>query len=193
MMYKYTPGCFVMARRARKKSGHWRSGSATIGIWAMALLLEEKGDQAKITEDVVKAATGKYNGLTAAASGQTGVLDLISCYNRISRLLTQGADPNLKNIRGESPLWIAAGKGHLEVVRCLIQRPDVNFNSTSISARPPIFWPSAYGYTAIVEELVAAGAVTDIRDTDGETAISIARQCGHLDIDQVLAHSRTRT
>ncbi|KAI1325809.1 hypothetical protein F5Y16DRAFT_253655 [Xylariaceae sp. FL0255] len=156
-------------------------------------------------------------GLAAAASGQIEILGLISCYNdlferqaewsiianfyyaakhgdlsQLQKLLSQVADPDQKNIRGVSPLSIAASSGHIEVVKCLVRRPDVNVNSMSISGRSPIFWPSAYGFADIVQELVAAGAVIDFMDTDGETAISVAKKYGHPDIVQILTHSSTR-
>ncbi len=156
--------------------------------------------------------------LTAAANGQVGVLDLVSSYNGLSphhtewsvmakfynavksghlhmlqRLFTQGANANVQNVRGKSPLWVAASRGHLDIVAYLVQRPNVDVNSRSSSGRPPIFWPSADGDISIVKVLVAASAVTDIQDVNGETAILIAKENGHLQIVNILKQSRSST
>ncbi|KAI0867291.1 ankyrin repeat-containing domain protein [Hypoxylon argillaceum] len=168
-------------------------------------------------EDVVNNLTEAVC-FIAAAGGQLGVLELVSrhqglllcqaewfgiatLYNAakcgdldtLQQLLCQGVNPSVKNVRNESPLWIAASRGHLEVVKCLVQRSDVDINSRSSLGRPPIFCPSADGDMPIVEILVGAGAITDIQDVDGETAISMAKKNGYSQIVHLLEHSIQRS
>jgi len=47
--------------------------------------------------------------------------------------LSQGTPPDKKNIRQETPLWIAAWYGHEEVAELLLQTNDVDVNSRCIS------------------------------------------------------------
>jgi ankyrin repeat protein len=101
--------------------------------------------------------------LAAARCGQK-VLDLLAHYNdlepirdewvriaefysaaksgdleSVTQLLDAGVPSDLKNIRGVTPLWIAASKGHNAIVKLLLGRGDVDVNSRSISGRSPIF------------------------------------------------------
>ncbi|KAF6782348.1 hypothetical protein CMUS01_16724 [Colletotrichum musicola] len=166
----------------------------------MALLLDRRGDEIIINEEVVKAA---------ATCGQDQVLDMLSqqtfrieeewrCiaqfYNAakagdvwaIEEMIQQGVKPDVKNIRGETPLWIAAGLGHNTVVKLLAQRRDVDVNSRSVSGRSPVFWPASSGDEPIVATLMEAGADPTFMDCDGNTAIMIARKNGHEKIAKML-------
>lgn len=169
----------------------------------MALLLDRRGDQINITEDVVKAA---------ATCGQDAILNLLSlqtntiistwdkwrCISRfynaaragdidgIQQLIHRGINPDMKNTRGETPLWIAASNGHGAVVETLAQRTDVNVNSLSVAGRSPLFWPSSRGYERVVAILIEAGADPSFVDEDGDTAIIIASQRGHDRIVEIL-------
>jgi ankyrin repeat protein len=61
--------------------------------------------------------------ITAAKSGSE---------YRVSRLLTQGADPNARNSNGHTALMMASVYGHLEVVTTLLKSgADKNLKSTS--------------------------------------------------------------
>ncbi|KAH8776145.1 hypothetical protein BGZ57DRAFT_723975, partial [Hyaloscypha finlandica] len=51
----------------------------------------------------------------------------------IRELLAKGTKPDYKNLRNESPLWIAAVYGNLLVVKILLETKRVDINSMSIS------------------------------------------------------------
>ncbi|KAK2771388.1 ankyrin repeat domain-containing protein 28 [Colletotrichum kahawae] len=176
------------------------AGNNYNGKEVMALLLDRRGDQITITEEVVKAA---------ATCGQDQVLNFLSeqtvCieekwrsiaqfYNAakagdvraIDQLIQKGVKPDMKNIRSETPLWIAACLGHNTVVELLAQRRDVDVNSRSVSGRPPVFWSASCGYESIVAALMDAGADPTFVDCDGNTAIDMARKSGYERIAQML-------
>ena len=180
-------------------AGNEKSGEAV-----MALLLDKR------LEDVTVCVSDSVC-LAAATCGQCKVLDLLcqrngfrplqeewisiaTFYNAaesgdvesVRKLLREGTQPDMKNIRSVTPLWIAAAEGHTAVVELLVQREDVNVNSLSKSGRPPIFWPSANGDEAIVSLLMVAGADPKFVDENGDTAASIAMKCGHENIVQIL-------
>ncbi|KAF6782651.1 hypothetical protein CSOJ01_15980 [Colletotrichum sojae] len=166
----------------------------------MALLLDRRGDEITINEEVVKAA---------ATCGQDHVLDFLSqqtvrieeewrCiaqfYNAakagdvqvIEELIRKGVKPDVKNIRRETPLWIAARLGHKTVVKLLAERRDVNVNSRSVSGRSPLFWPASRGNEPVVAALMDAGADPTFVDCNGNTAIYMARKNGHERIAEML-------
>ncbi|KAH7124485.1 ankyrin repeat-containing protein [Dactylonectria macrodidyma] len=173
----------------------------------MKLLLDRRREAtiASITEETITAA---------ATCGQTPILDLLSQQNglisvqdewrciakfynvakagdirRVEQLIHQGTKSDMKNIRGETPLWIAAKNEHHAVVKVLAQRTDVNVNSTSITGRSPLFWPSENGNERIAAILMEAGADSDLVDENGDTAVTVARKNGRRSIVKVLERS----
>ncbi|KAK7398584.1 hypothetical protein QQX98_012040 [Neonectria punicea] len=173
------------------------AGNEESGKEVMALLLDQRGEATKssITQETLAAA---------ATCGQDRVLDLLSqqsdlipvrnewrrianFYNaakagdlrRIEQLMHGGTKPDMKNIRGVTPLWIAAANGHVEIINVLARRTDVNINSTSISGRSPLFWPSSEGYERVVAVLMEAGADPGVVDENGDTAVTVAGRNGH--------------
>ncbi|KAL6886872.1 Pfs, NACHT, and ankyrin domain protein [Trichoderma evansii] len=179
------------------------AGNEVNGEGIMTLLLNRRGDhRITITEEVVKAA---------ATCGQDAVLNLLSQQNsiisdwdkwhRISKfykaaragdihcikqLIHEGINPDMKNIKGETPLWIAAANGREAIVKNLAQRTDVDVNSMSISGRSPLFWPSWRGYERVVAILMEAGADPRYADMDGNTAVIVAKQNGHERVARIL-------
>lgn len=112
-------------------------------------------------------------------------------------LLIKGADINIKNDDGETPLLIASSKGNINMVNLLLNRgksnifscskfkaPNVNEKSTNGSTA--LMRATGKGYTEIVKALLAKGANVNIK-TDGDfTALMIAAQNGYVDIINAL-------
>ena len=147
----------------------------------------------------------------AATSGQEGVLKLINkqpntlsfkekwfsiagFYNAakagdeetVRRLLAQGVEPDLKNPRNVSPLWIAASYGNLAIVEILLDTQAVDINSRCKFGRPPMFWAAAGGYEHVVRLLLERKANPNFADEDGQTPLSIAKQNGHYKVVDML-------
>jgi ankyrin repeat protein len=156
------------------------AGNIRKGKKLMALLLDRRGDEILVTEEVAKAGLCIAKFYNAAKAGD------VCC---IEQLIREGTKPDTKNIRGESPLWIAAAYGHEAVVEVLAQRADVNVNSMSISRRSPLFWPSSEGYERVVAILMEAGADPDLVDENGDTALTVARRNGYEGIAKILERS----
>ncbi|KAK2591973.1 hypothetical protein QQS21_010345 [Conoideocrella luteorostrata] len=167
---------------------------------ALALLLDRRGDEIIITEEVVKAA---------ATSGQDDVLDLLSqggfpvvdkwrriakFFNAadtgdiasINRLLKDGIEPDMENIYGTTPLWIAAARGHKAVVEILTRRKDVNVNTKSITGESPLFCSSMEGDVEAALAFMKAGAATDIMNENGDTPVTVAKRHGHTKVVKIL-------
>lgn len=76
----------------------------------------------------------------------------------VKNLLAKGVDVNAKFRYGATALSYACDKGHLEVVKVLLENgADVNVRDTFYQATP-MSWALSKGHTAIVAALLAKGA-----------------------------------
>ncbi|KAH7963270.1 hypothetical protein HPB52_020409 [Rhipicephalus sanguineus] len=88
-------------------------------------------------------------------------------------------------IEGATPLWCAAGAGHLDIVRLLVLRgADVNHPTRTIST--PLRAASFDGRLDIVRFLVEHGADIHIPNKYNNTCLMIAAYKGHLDVVRYL-------
>ena len=191
------------------------AGNEEGGHEVVSLLLKQYANDLHITSILVNADIVRV----AATCGQKRVLDLF--YNRykfedyttwtriaqlydaakdghlhaVKRLLRDGVVPDLKNIRGVTPLWRAASRDHAAVVKVLLATGTVDVNSQCVSGRTPLFLAAARGYAEIVRLLLDKGAHLHYEDIDGRTPISVAREGGHTNVVKILTvwnkrHSR---
>ncbi|ORY68873.1 uncharacterized protein BCR38DRAFT_508085 [Pseudomassariella vexata] len=155
----------------------------------MALLLEKRGNEIQITQDIIEAAAGNVHSgheiinwflterkndtkacitgrvcIAAAACGQQHALGLLYEHvapgnvcpvwkvialfytaahlgdaNQIRQLLRDRTPPDTKNIRGETPLWVAAQYRRTDVVRVFLQEKNIDVNSLSTSGQSAVF------------------------------------------------------
>lgn len=93
-------------------------------------------------------------------------------------------DKNLlkgKNERGRSLIHIAAAKGHLNIVKFLVENgADVNLMEKIHNLRP-LHFASRYGHLKVVMFLLEKGADLHAREKDNETALSYAVSSPSLD------------
>eukprot|EP01047_Picozoa_sp_COSAG01_P014058 COSAG01_NODE_676_length_14324_cov_17.420105_19_plen_542_part_00 len=94
------------------------------------------------------------------------------------RFLAQGGDPNSKD-QGFPALYVAAQKGHIEVVQLLlgggaaVDRPAKN-------GATPLSVASWNGHVAVVGALLGGGAAVDQPNKNGATSLYIASEKGHV-------------
>ncbi len=116
-------------------------------------------------------------------------------------LLAHDADPNLKNSVGKTALMAAAQSGYIKVVDLLLQyHVDINAieddersddeNSTRMSA---LSYAARGGHIRIVRMLLTHGADIFLKNSNGETAIDIARKNGFGEIIKLLSASSSQT
>ena len=96
----------------------------------------------------------------------------------VERLLQKAFDPNERGY-----LFVAATKGHLEVVRLLL---EAGADKDAAERHRPLHFAALEGHLEVVRLLLEAGADKDAADTDGDTALHIAALGGRLEVVRLL-------
>ncbi|RPA93309.1 ankyrin [Choiromyces venosus 120613-1] len=102
-------------------------------------------------------------------------------------LLKSGCDVNRGDSEGSSPLMWAVERGNEGVVEFLLQREDVNPDSSNELGRTALSWAVQEGCESIVKLLLERGDVNpDSSDKDGRTPLSYAAECGKEGVVKLL-------
>ena len=130
---------------------------------------------------------GSYNTalINAAAEGDVNCLKL---------LLAAGADANTRSPNGNTPLYLAAWRGHTECLRLLLTTPGIKVNTISETDIPPLCAATYQNHSECVRLLLAAPGI-DVNGTDehGYTALHWAADKGNTEcMRQLLAAPKIR-
>lgn len=101
-------------------------------------------------------------------------------------LLDKGADYLLSTNMKWSPLMEAADRGYLPIVKLLLSKDTVSINQLSSDSFTPLMAAATNGHEELVEFLLENGAIYNMENARGETALSIARENGHKSIVNIL-------
>lgn len=104
----------------------------------------------------------------------------------VVELLNSGADVNVKDRLGNTPLSLASGWGgsgypRFRIMRSLIQA-GADVDATNVDGDTPLHVASRAGYDVAVQLLVFHGADVNMRAHDGATALLLASAGGHADV-----------
>jgi len=101
-------------------------------------------------------------------------------------LLDAGAEIDAKDSSGRTALMYAASGPFAETVGLLLKRgAEVNVQGT-LEGFTPLMTAAAEGLADVVRILLTAGADPDIKDKDGDTALTFAKQNGHSEVAALL-------
>ncbi|KAF8846748.1 ankyrin, partial [Acephala macrosclerotiorum] len=120
----------------------------------------------------------------AATRGQTRLVSLI--------LETKGAEPDITDLRGWTPLWCATQAGHETIVKLLLEDKRINPNRekdsrTTLLRGTPLLISIWNGDAAITSLLLACSRTNpDISDANGRTPLSYAAEKGDATLVQQL-------
>jgi ankyrin repeat protein len=97
-------------------------------------------------------------------------------------LISKGADVNVKDENGWTPLNIAAVKGRNQIVKLLIEK-EADLNSST-----PLIAAATDGHMEVIELLIANGADVNAKANDqlGGTALHMTANLGHKKIVEFL-------
>ena len=101
-------------------------------------------------------------------------------------LIDQGANAHAINVRGQSPLHLAAMTDNVEIVRMLVDGgADIDVAVPGNNIRP-LHNAATNGCTHVCEFLLKYGADMDAQTAQGDTALHLAAVNGHADIVSLL-------
>lgn len=118
----------------------------------------------EIVNQNVNAKTDKDGVTPLHIAAQEGHVDIVDY------LLSNQADPNIKNKDGETPLHLAAQEGHDKIVRSLLSN-QADQNIKNKDGETPLLWAAQEGYDYIVCSLLSNQADPNIKNKDGETPL----------------------
>jgi hypothetical protein len=100
-------------------------------------------------------------------------------------LLDKGADMNMPDREGFTPLSIAALYGHAYTVKFFLDK-GADINAINNFGATPLFTAASKGQIEIVKILVGRGANIDMASRYGTTPLLIAAEYGHIDVVEFL-------
>lgn len=107
----------------------------------------------------------------------------------VEALLTAGADANatVEMMPGYPTtfLIIAAGNGHLDVVKALVRNKAQVDKADSFNTTP-LMAAAAGGHLPVVELLLTSGANPKAKDKDGKDVLASAREGGNAEVVKLL-------
>ncbi|XP_037304830.2 ankyrin repeat and SOCS box protein 2-like isoform X1 [Pungitius pungitius] len=133
----------------------------------------------KAYPDSVNRRTLKSQTALLLAAGRGNV----SC---VDFLLKNGANPNIYNKEGETPLFAACEQPSEDIVELLL-RSGAQVNRCSLQGTSPLHEACRHGQLKLCRLLLEAGGHLHIKNIYGIQSFFIAAQHGHTDIIELLA------
>ncbi|MHC4540586.1 MAG: ankyrin repeat domain-containing protein [Planctomycetota bacterium] len=106
----------------------------------------------------------------------------------VEALISEGADVNVGDKRGETPLHYAAQRRYRHVAKLLIA-DGAQINASSNSGETPLHCATRWGYSDVVELLIANGANVNLPTKHGSNALAIAKEMGYQELSSLLRES----
>ncbi|KAI8581990.1 hypothetical protein K450DRAFT_230264 [Umbelopsis ramanniana AG] len=116
---------------------------------------------------------------------------------RLTKLLIEvGANLEMKDEDGETPLYFAARNGHVDCIEALLREPltkaDINVQDT-VNGYTPLMVAAIEGNASVVEKLVAYGADINLVDFEGWNAHEHAIFRGFTTLSELLKPASVAT
>ena len=164
------------------------SGSSATSPLSKSLHNAVREGDARTLIALIKQGAPINSRATAASWTSLHVAAALNNVVAIAVLLRYGADPNTRDVDGDTPLITAASVGHTEAVQQLITKADLMFASSR--GETALHAAAEAGFDDIASLLIARGGaqLVNARTCDGCTARELAKD--HVDIvDMINAHN----
>ena len=110
----------------------------------------------------------------------------------IKSRIAQGKDINSRNIRGQTPLHLAAAEGNNDAVQLLLESGAEADAVTTNSGCTSLHYAASLGHVELCELLVRYGADTDAQTASMGTPLHLAVSRGHPEVVALLLKYRAR-
>ncbi|CAG9323564.1 unnamed protein product [Blepharisma stoltei] len=101
------------------------------------------------------------------AKDEDGRTELHRAKGDVQHLLARGADPNIQDDGGWTPLISAASSGDFEKFRCLISHPSIDVNMLTESGTSALHYAASKGHNEILTLLLQRDDIKmDVQDTN---------------------------
>ncbi len=168
---------------------HASRRSVTVGIMARMIEAGREPLIGFVLDSLDRApslATARFNGRAlihfAAGSG---------CLPVLQAVLATGADPNVLDLGGHSPLYRVANGCGTEIgppiVRELVRAGALVDLCGGVTRSTPLHAAARWGHLAIAMTLVDAGASLEVRDSKGFTPLDRAQNCRRFEVAAALS------
>lgn len=103
----------------------------------------------------------------------------------VQAALQAGAEVDVRDREGTTPLGNAAVEGHLEIARLLLEY-GASPNAQNIDGITPLMRAAGMGHVELVKLLIAKGADVSLKNQDGMSALDLARALGRTEVVHIL-------
>jgi ankyrin repeat protein len=156
---------------------------AEINGWTPLMIAAEKGllaiTQALLSAPAIDINAIKPDGVTALIIAASNGKDDV-----VKALINKGANVNLADNNGWTPLMFAAEKGHLTTIQALLSAPGINIDAKKSDGGTALYLAASNGKDDVVKALIKQSADVDITDNHGQTPMMVANSLGYLTIVQ---------
>ncbi len=107
------------------------------------------------------------------------------CLEEVIFLLDAKANVNSRDVKLQTPIFVAAEKGNVDIVKLLIDN-GANINDINEDGEAPLHLAAFKGHFETVQLLIERGANINDKKKDGSTPLHLAVWCGHFETVQRL-------
>lgn len=101
------------------------------------------------------------------------------------KLINAGADLEIQNSAGTTPIIFAAKNNNQNIVKMLLQK-KANINHANSGGQTALMLASMYGHLEMAKLLVESGADINLNDVNGYNALQYAKQSGNKELQDYL-------